>query len=49
MTAGADPGDGTIDLAFTAREEWTDPAGNVLGGGVVALPRSSVPTPSRRV
>ncbi|NMO03549.1 PaaI family thioesterase [Gordonia sp. TBRC 11910] len=33
----ADPGAGTIDLAFTAREEWTNPFGNVLGAFIAAM------------
>jgi uncharacterized protein (TIGR00369 family) len=33
----ADPEAGTIELAFTAVEEWTNPAGNVLGAFVAAM------------
>lgn len=33
----ADPDHGTIDLAFTALEAWTNPAGNVLGAFVAAM------------
>jgi uncharacterized protein (TIGR00369 family) len=32
-----DPGQATIDLAFTAPEDWTNPAGNVLGAFVAAM------------
>ena len=32
-----DPDRGTIELAFTAPEEWTNPAGNVLGAFVAAM------------
>jgi uncharacterized protein (TIGR00369 family) len=32
-----DPERGTIELAFAAREEWTNPAGNVLGAFVAAM------------
>jgi uncharacterized protein (TIGR00369 family) len=28
---------GTVELAFTARDEWTNPAGNVLGAFVAAM------------
>ena len=33
----ADPDAGTIDLAFTAREEFTNPSGNVFGAFVAAM------------
>jgi uncharacterized protein (TIGR00369 family) len=33
----ADPGQGTIELAFAAREDFTNPAGNVLGAFVAAM------------
>lgn len=33
----ADPEAGTIELAFTAVEAWTNPAGNVLGAFVAAM------------
>lgn len=33
----ADLEKGTIELGFTAREEWTNPAGNVLGAFVAAI------------
>ncbi|MFW0786596.1 PaaI family thioesterase [Gordonia sp. CPCC 206044] len=33
----ADSDSGTIDLAFTARAEWTNPFGNVLGAFVAAM------------
>lgn len=33
----ADPDEGTVELAFTAREEWTNPVGNVLGAFVAAM------------
>jgi uncharacterized protein (TIGR00369 family) len=33
----ADVENGTIELAFTAREEWTNPTGNVLGAFVAAM------------
>jgi len=33
----ADVEAGTIELAFAAREEFTNPAGNVLGGFVAAM------------
>ena len=32
-----DPEAGTIELAFTAIEEWTNPTGNVLGAFVSAM------------
>jgi uncharacterized protein (TIGR00369 family) len=32
-----DPGQATIALAFTAPQEWTNPAGNVLGAFVAAM------------
>jgi uncharacterized protein (TIGR00369 family) len=32
-----DPGQATIELAFTAPEDWTNPAGNVLGAFVAAM------------
>ena len=28
---------GTLELAFTARQEWTNPSGNVLGAFVAAM------------
>jgi uncharacterized protein (TIGR00369 family) len=33
----ADPDRGTIELAFTAKEDFTNPAGNVLGAFVAAM------------
>ena len=33
----ADIESGTLDLAFLAREEWTNPSGNVLGAFVAAI------------
>jgi len=33
---------GTIELAFTAAEDWTNPAGNVLGAFVAALLHDTV-------
>ncbi|NGN62945.1 PaaI family thioesterase [Streptomyces sp. A7024] len=33
----ADPEAGTIELAFTATEEFTNPAGNILGAFVAAM------------
>jgi acyl-coenzyme A thioesterase PaaI-like protein len=33
----ADVEAGTIELAFTAREAFTNPSGNVLGGFVAAM------------
>lgn len=33
----ADPGKGTIELAFAAKEDFTNPAGNVLGAFVAAM------------
>jgi uncharacterized protein (TIGR00369 family) len=33
----ADPERGEIELAFEAREEWTNPVGNVLGAFVAAM------------
>jgi uncharacterized protein (TIGR00369 family) len=33
----ADPELGTIEVAFTAPEDWTNPAGNVLGAFVAAM------------
>lgn len=33
----ADPAGGTIELAFTAGEEFTNPSGNVLGGFLAAM------------
>jgi uncharacterized protein (TIGR00369 family) len=33
----ADVESGTLDLAFLAREEWTNPSGNVLGAFVAAI------------
>jgi uncharacterized protein (TIGR00369 family) len=33
----ADVGKGTIELAFAAREDFTNPAGNVLGAFVAAM------------
>jgi uncharacterized protein (TIGR00369 family) len=33
----ADVERGTLDLAFLAREEWTNPSGNVLGAFVAAI------------
>jgi uncharacterized protein (TIGR00369 family) len=33
----ADEEQGTIELAFNAREDWTNPAGNVLGAFVAAI------------
>jgi uncharacterized protein (TIGR00369 family) len=33
----ADPEQGTIELAFTAREDFTNPTGNVLGAFVAAM------------
>jgi uncharacterized protein (TIGR00369 family) len=33
----ADPDEGTIELAFTATEDFTNPAGNVLGAFVAAM------------
>jgi uncharacterized protein (TIGR00369 family) len=33
----ADPDAGTIELAFTATEDFTNPAGNVLGAFVAAM------------
>ena len=33
----ADPDKGTIELAFTAKEDFTNPAGNVLGAFVAAM------------
>jgi uncharacterized protein (TIGR00369 family) len=32
-----DPDQATIELAFTAPEDWTNPAGNVLGAFVAAM------------
>src|SRR6478672_11771575 len=32
-----DGGSGTIELAFTAIEDWTNPSGNILGGFVAAM------------
>ncbi len=32
-----DPERGTIELAFEAKQEWTNPAGNVLGAFVAAM------------
>lgn len=32
-----DPDAGTIDLSFQAVEDWTNPAGNVLGAFVAAM------------
>jgi uncharacterized protein (TIGR00369 family) len=32
-----DPDSGTIELAFTATEAWTNPSGNVLGAFVAAM------------
>jgi uncharacterized protein (TIGR00369 family) len=34
---GADVGRGTIELAFAGREDFTNPAGNVLGAFVAAM------------
>lgn len=34
---GADPEKGTIELAFAAKEDFTNPAGNVLGAFVAAM------------
>ena len=34
---GADPEHGTIELAFTATEDFTNPTGNVLGAFVAAM------------
>ena len=33
----ADPAKGTIELAFAAKEDFTNPAGNVLGAFVAAM------------
>jgi uncharacterized protein (TIGR00369 family) len=33
----ADPDKGTVELAFAAREDFTNPAGNVLGAFVAAM------------
>ena len=33
----ADVENGTIELAFTAIEDWTNPTGNVLGAFVAAM------------
>lgn len=33
----ADPERGTIEVAFTAPEDWTNPVGNVLGAFVAAM------------
>jgi uncharacterized protein (TIGR00369 family) len=33
----ADPENGTIELAFTAIEDFTNPSGNVLGGFLAAM------------
>jgi uncharacterized protein (TIGR00369 family) len=33
----ADPERGTIEIAFTASEAWTNPVGNVLGAFVAAM------------
>jgi uncharacterized protein (TIGR00369 family) len=33
----ADPELGTIEVAFTAPQDWTNPAGNVLGAFVAAM------------
>ena len=33
----ADPENGTIELAFSAKEDFTNPAGNVLGAFVAAM------------
>lgn len=33
----ADPENGTIELAFAAKEDFTNPAGNVLGSFVAAM------------
>jgi uncharacterized protein (TIGR00369 family) len=33
----ADAENGTIELAFEAQEDWTNPAGNVLGAFVAAM------------
>jgi len=33
----ADVDNGTIELAFTAIDDWTNPAGNVLGAFVAAM------------
>ena len=32
-----DPESGTIELTFEAKQEWTNPAGNVLGAFVAAM------------
>lgn len=34
---GADPDNGTIELAFTATDAFTNPAGNVLGAFLAAM------------
>ena len=36
----------TVDLALTAREDWTNPSGNMLGAFVAAILCDAVSAPS---